>query len=81
MDWNNIDLTSHERESNLIDPLTFDGLLLEIACNIKTEDLNEVEIRKQFETDLQNRVREARDIFNSNLTNIVNQAKAERAKK
>ena len=79
MNWNNIDLTSHERESNLIDPLTFDTLLLEIKCNITTKNLTAVEITKQFEIDLQRRINEARDIFKSNLQNILKQAKAERA--
>jgi len=80
MDWNNIDLTSHERESNLIDPLTFDQLLLEISCNIPADKIDCFEVAKQFEIDLKNRVAEARDIFQSNLTNIVKQAKAEREK-
>ena len=79
MDWNNVNLTNHERESNLIEGLTFDILLLEINCNIK--DINEQTVTEQFEEDLKGRVREARSIFKSNLKNIVKEAKRERAKK
>ena len=81
MNWNNVNLSeeSSERESNLIDPLTFDTLLLEIHCNIK--DINPETVKQQFKEDLNNRVQEAWDVFNSNLNNIVKQAKKERARK
>ena len=78
MNWNNLDLTedSHERDSALIDGLTFDTLLLEINCNIK--DINPDTIRKQFIEDLTSRVDEARNIFEANIQNITKQAKKER---
>jgi len=81
MNWNNLDLKdgSHERDSNLIDGLTFDTLLLEIHCNIK--DINVHTVRHQFDEDLQGRIDEARTIFETNLLNIVKQAKKERARK
>lgn len=78
MNWNNLDLSehSHERDANLIDPLSFDTLLLEIHCNIK--DINPETVRKQFQEDLQSRIDEAKSIFESNLNNVVKQAKKER---
>ena len=81
MNWNNIDLKdgSHERDANLIDPLTFDTLLLEINCNIK--DINSETIKQQFEDDLACIVDDAKLVFNDNLNNIVKQAKKERAQK
>ena len=81
MNWDNLDLTenSHERDANLIDGLTFDALLLEINCNIK--EINEKTVKFQFIKDMQYRLEEAQSIFNANLTNIVKQAKKERARK
>jgi hypothetical protein len=76
MDWNNIDLNSHEVDSYLIDPLTFGTLLLEINCNIR--DINAATVTAQFEEDLQSRIEEARSIFKSNLKNIVKKAKKDR---
>jgi len=73
MDWNNIDLNSHEIDSHLIDPLTFETLLLEINCNIR--DINPTTVTAQFEEDLQSRIKEARSVFKSNLKNIVKKAK------
>lgn len=72
MNWKNIDLNSHERESNIIDPLTFDTLLLEISCNLP--EINEATIRMQFEQDLQSRIDSAREVFNNNLKNILKDA-------
>lgn len=77
IDWNNIDLDSpFESSRNLIENLTFDSLLLEINCNLR--DINHTTVTAQFETDLKSRIQEARDIFKSNLTNIVRHAKKER---
>ena len=81
MNWNNLDLSedSHERDANLVDPLTFDGLLLEIHCNIK--EINQETVKFQFIKDMQYRLEEAQSIFNSNIDNIVKQAKKERNRK
>ena len=77
INWNNIDLkSSYERDLNLIDALSFDTLLLEIACNIR--DINPQTVSEQFETDLQSRIDEAREVFALNLANIVKQANRER---
>lgn len=73
MDWKNVNLKSgFEREQNIIDPLSFESLLLEVSCNIK--DINKETITAQFETDLKDRIRSAREVFNNNLDNILNDA-------
>lgn len=82
MNWQNVDLNStSEREQNILDPLSFDILLLEISCNIKTENLNAVEIEKHFLNTLKSKVEEAKEIFKDNLQNIVKQSIKERNKK
>lgn len=73
MNWSNIDLKSnYERDLSIIDNLTFDTLLLEISCNIR--DINKETIKAQFETDLKARIDSARDVFNNNLNNILNES-------
>jgi formiminotetrahydrofolate cyclodeaminase len=73
MDWNNIDLKSdYERNQPILTGYTFETLLLEISCNLR--EINKNTIRNQFETELQNRIREAREIFESNLNNIIKNA-------
>lgn len=76
-DWNNINLTSIcDRDLFLIDPLTFEILLLEIGCNIP--EINEETVITQFEKDLASRVEEARSVFYANLTNITKYAQQQR---
>ena len=73
MDWTNINLnSSYERAQNIIDPLSFDTLLLEVGCNIK--DITKEAIAKQFEDDLQSRITSAREVFAANLGNIRREA-------
>lgn len=73
MDWNNVNLKSaYEREQPIIDALSFDTLLLEISCNIS--DINKETIKAQFEEDLKSRINSAREVFNNNLDNILNDA-------
>ncbi len=77
-DWNNIDLnSSFEADLNIIDPLSFSTLLLEVNCNVRVID--EKSVTDQFETDLQNRVEEAREIFRANLANITKHAQSARS--
>lgn len=78
IDWNNVNLNSaFESSRNLIENLTFETLLLEINCNLPT--INAATVAAQFETDIQSRVDEAREIFAANLANIVRHARRERA--
>lgn len=76
-DWSNIDLTSSwERQLNIIDPLSFADLLLEVNCNLPK--INEQSVRRQFEEDLQRTVDSAREVFEANLRNVVKHAKTYR---
>jgi hypothetical protein len=73
MDWNNIDLTSdYERDQDFLTGYSFDILLLEISCNLR--DINEKTVREHCYNELNNRIREAKEIFEANLTNIVKDA-------
>ncbi len=75
IDWKNVDLNDgYNRDQKILDPYSFNMLLLEIHCNIKKEEISEETIKKQFEEQLQNKVRTAREILNDNLKNIMNYA-------
>ena len=77
MDWKNVDLNSpYERGQNILDGYSFNTLLLEIACNIP--EITRKEVVKQFEYELNNKISCARDVFYSNLNNIVKKAIEER---
>ena len=77
IDWRDIALDDNfERSLNIIEPLSFSTLLLEIKCNIK--EINCVTIREQFAADLQKRAKEAWEVFDANLINIEQTAKRER---
>lgn len=75
-DWNNIDLDSHEIDSAIVDEYTFETLLLEINCNLP--EINEATVRQQFNKSLDATIEQAKDIFESNLKNILNHATKER---
>lgn len=80
MDWNNVDLKNdYECGREILTGYIFETLLLEISCNLRV--INKETVRKQFETELQNRIREAREIFEANLTNIVKEAQRYRTVK
>jgi len=73
MNWKNVNLNSpYERDSSILDNYTFDTLLLEISCNLR--DINKETIRKQFITELENKVNSAKEIFEYNLDNILKDA-------
>ena len=73
MDWNNIDLKSdYECSQEILTGYSFETLLLEISCNLR--EISKETVTKQFETVTQDRMREAREIFEANLTNIVKEA-------
>jgi len=77
IDWRNIALDdNYERSLNIIEPLSFSTLLLEIRCNIK--EINCATIRELFAADLQQRVDEAWEVFNANALNIEQTAQKER---
>lgn len=74
MDWNNVDLNSnYERDQDFLTGYSFDTLLLEISCNLR--DINEKTVRDHCYNELNNRIREAKEIFEANLKNIIKDAK------
>jgi hypothetical protein len=78
MDWNNVDLRNdYECSREILTGYKFETLLLEISCNLR--EINKDTVRKQFETELNSRIREAKEIFEANLTNIVKEGQRERA--
>ncbi len=71
--WNSIDMNSPSQTGlELIDSLTFDTLLTEIECNCP--QINVETVTKQFEEDLQSRIRSAREIFLANRPGIIRKA-------
>lgn len=78
-DWKNIDLDSHEIDSSLIDDFTFEDLMLLINCNLPV--INKETVRAEFMKLLESKVDETKDIFESNLDNIVKYAIKERKQK
>ena len=77
-DWANIDLDSaYERSLNIISPLSFETLLLEISCNIR--DITHHTVTEQFLEDLKSANEDAIDVFKSNLSRIVKYAQDERS--
>lgn len=78
MDWNNIDLNSpSERAANLLEPYTFDILLMEVGHNVR--EINEWTVRAHALEVINAKHREAISLLGANLTNITNQALKERA--
>ena len=77
MNWKNVNLTdTYEREQNILDPYTFDILLLEISCNLR--EINEETIRQEFTKNLNSKIESAIEVFDNNLKNILKQAKNEK---
>lgn len=73
MNWKNVNLkSSYERAQNIIDPLNFDILLLEINCNLK--EINRETVMRQFEDDLKSKIESAREVMGNNIDNIVKYA-------
>jgi hypothetical protein len=77
MNWENVNLKDgYERDQNILDPYSFDTLLLEIRCNLK--EINPQTVTNHFETALRNKMRLAREVFYDNAKNIIEQANKER---
>lgn len=78
INWSNVNLSdSWERSRNILEPYSFDTLLLEVECNLR--EVNAATVTAQFESILQAKVAEAREIFAANLANIVSNAQERRA--
>ena len=79
MDWKNIDLENgYEKSQNLMENYTFEQLLLEVYCNFKEEEIDEISIFEHAEGVLKAKYEEAIEVLNYNLVNITNHAKNER---
>ena len=77
MDWNNIDLDSaHERDAKILEPYSFDTLLLEVTCNLK--EINKDTIKKQFIESLESKMNCAKEVFEANIDEILRKALEER---
>ena len=77
MNWKAVDLNSHyERSQNLMEPYTFDQLLMEVACNIR--EINTETVKAQARESIKAKYNEALEILESNLLNITQTAQAER---
>ena len=74
MNWKNVNLElQYERDQYILDPLSFEILLLEISCNLQV--INKETILQQFETTLQSKISSAREVMNNNLDNILKDAR------
>jgi len=77
MDWKNVNLTNaYERDQDILDSYSFDTLLLEIQCNLR--EINKETVKKQFMESLNSKIESAKEVFFSNIDNIVKQAEKER---
>ena len=73
MNWKNVDLgSSYESSQPILDPYTFDQLLLELHCNLTEIDKDKV--KEHFSEVLRIRVASAKQVFADNLDNIIAQA-------
>lgn len=72
MNWNNIDLNSHEVESNIVDSYSFATLLLEVECNCR--EITKDAIKHQFLDSLQANTNAAKAVFYANLDNILKES-------
>ena len=62
MNWKNVNLNNnYESDQNILDPISFNILLLEIECNLK--DVNETTIEKHFKQKLQSNIVSAIEVF------------------
>ena len=70
MNWKNVNL-KNESEAEFLDGYTFDQLLLEISCNFKKEELTEEQVLKFAFSEIDLKVRLAKDILKDNISNII----------
>lgn len=72
MNWNNIDLNSHEVELNIVDSYSFKTLLLEVKCNVREIDKKSIE--RQFLDSLNTNIFTAKAVFYANLDSILEES-------
>ena len=77
MNWKNVDLnSSYERDQKILDPYTFDTLLLEVACNVK--EINNASVMAQAMEELNAKHKCAMEVLSNNIDNITAMAQKER---
>jgi len=76
MNWNNVDLNSHEVESNLLENYTFSTILLEVNCNVR--EINRETVKAQAMESINAKYKESIEILEANLDNITKKAIEER---
>jgi len=77
MNFEAVDLNSpYERSQNLMEPYTFDQLLIEVACNLR--EISTDTVRAQARESIKAKYNEALEILESNLLNITQTAQKER---
>lgn len=73
MNWNNVNLNRPiESASDILDPYTFDQLLLEVSCNLK--EITPATVRAQALISLSSKYKTAIEILDANLKNITDHA-------
>ena len=73
INWDNVNLENEYFASrNFLEPYSFDTLLLEIDCNLR--EINKETVKAQAMEVINAKYREAIEILNSNLDNIINKA-------
>lgn len=79
IDWRNVYLGSaFNRDQPMLDPYSFNTLLLEIECNLP--EITEATVREQALKALESKVNSFKEILENNLSNITKHAQKERAK-
>lgn len=80
IDWKNVDLEDGcNRDQNILDPYSFNTLLLEINCNLT--EITEEAVLKQALESLESKVTSMKEILENNIGNITKYAQKERNSK
>ncbi len=80
--WLNLNFKDSATQSlNIIDPLDFGTLTLEVSCNIASHKLSEETLEAQFQTDLAQAIENAKTIWEANKSNYLKFLKEEARKK
>jgi len=73
MDWKNVNLESaYESSRNILEPISFDDLLLVMSCNVR--NISKDTLMKEFTEMLAAKVTEAEEIFMNNAESILKKA-------
>lgn len=67
-----LNLNGADRDKNILDPYSFDILLLEISCNLR--EINKAEIKKHFLAELERKAQDAKEYFNEHQDEILENA-------